>query len=463
MPEINTKYDYGMIAIGSGSAGGSAAYVAKKCNIKVAVVEARRDMLGGHCPNYACVPTKALLKSAHIYKMAQKAHEFGIDVENVSFDFKKIAAAREEIVGKLTGTRIEKNLETMGIDLLWGEAKFVSPHEIEIAGKKYSAEHIVIGTGSKEFIPPINGLDKTDFWTSDDAVKIDTLPESIIIIGGGPVGTEFSEIFSAFGVKVTLLQRGPQILQREEPEAAKLVQDNLRAQGVDVVLDMEVVRVESRGKDKLVRVKIGEGEQELQAQELMVATGRRANLEPLNVEAAGVKVDDKGRLVLNEYLQTSVSHIWAAGDVAGKWQFTHTAAYEGDLVGRNICHETTEATDYSVVPRVTFCEPELASVGDTEAEARKLGKEIQVAKFNVGGLGRYLIERDTRGFVKIIADKKTKLILGGTAVGLSAGQMVHEIALAMKAKIPATEIGRMIHAYPTFSEGVAAAAEQFLD
>jgi len=463
MPETKGKYDYGIIAIGSGSAGGSAAFVAKRCNTKVAVVEERRDMLGGHCPNYACVPTKALLKSAHIYNLAKKAQEFGVRAENVSFDFEKVAEYRESIVSQLTGSRIEKNLASAGIDLLWGQAQFVSEHELMVAGRRYSAAHIVISSGSKEFIPPIKGLGEAGFWTSDEAVKLTKLPESIIIIGAGPVGTEFAQIFSSFGVKVTLLQRGPQILQRDEPEAAKLVQENLESRGVSVITDMEVLEVMKKGNDKLARVEVSQGEKTYRAQELMVATGRRANLLPLNLEKAGVRVDEKGRLELNEFLQTNISNIWAAGDAAGAWQFTHTAAYEGDLVGRNICQEAHEATDYSVVPRVTFCEPEVASVGDTEAQADAAGRDIRVGKFNVGGLGRYLIEKDSRGFVKIIADKKTGRIYGGTAVGINAGQLIHEVALAMKAKLPAAEIGRMIHAYPTFSEAVAAAGEQFID
>ena len=457
-----TKYDYDIICIGSGSAGGAAAFVAKKAKNRIAIVEEFRDKLGGNCPNYACVPTKALLHAAQVYRLVKEAGEYGIRAENPGFDFPKIAKYRDEIVNKLTGPRIERNLHEAGIDLLWGRAKFVSEHELEVAGKRYSSQHIVIATGSKEFIPPIPGLAETGYLVSDQAARATALPESIIIIGAGPVGTEFSQVFSSFGVPVTLLQRDSQILQREEPEVARVVEEYLESQGVKVVLNMEVQAVYQDGADKVVKVKVGQEEKEYRAREIMVAAGRRAALADLDLAAAGLKLNEQGKLRLNEYLQTERAHIWAAGDAAANWQFTHTAAYEGDLVGRNICHRHDEALDYMIVPRVTFCEPEVASVGLVEREARAKGFEVTIAKFSMGGLGRSLIERERRGLVKLVVDAKTKQILGGHIVGTGAGQLIHEIALAMKAKLPVTELARMIHAYPTFSEAVAAAAEKFL-
>lgn len=458
-----TKYDYDIIAIGSGSAGGAAAFVAKTAKNKIAIVEEFKDKLGGECPNYACVPTKALLKAAQIYKAVQNADQFGVRAENPGFDFERVADYRDRVVAQLTGPRIEKNLHQAGIDLLWGRAKFISDHELEIDGRKYSSKHIVIATGSKEFIPPIDGLAEAGFVTSDQAVRLRQLPASIIIIGAGPIGTEFSQMFSSFGVKVTLLQRNEQILQREDPEIAAVVQKQLKEQGVTVVTQMEIESVRREGEQRIVKIKIGENTVEYRAAEVMVATGRRAALQDLNLENAGVKVDARGQLELNDYLQTSQAHIWAAGDAAGKWQFTHTAAYEGDLVGRNICHKVDEAVNYDVVPRVTFADPEVASVGITEPEARKRGGDIQVAKFPIGSLGRALIDQDRRGLVKLVVDGKTKQILGGHIVGASAGQLIHEVAIAMKGKLLVTDIARMIHAYPTFSESVAATAEKFLE
>ena len=457
-----SKYDYDLICIGSGSAGGSAAFVAKKAGMSVAIVEEFKDRLGGHCPNYACVPTKALLKAAQVYKMAKESAQFGIHADNPRFDFQEVAKYREDVVSQLTGSRIEKNLHNAGIDLLWGRASFVSDHELDIAGKTYSAQNIIIGTGSKEFIPSIEGLNETGFWVSDNAMKLDTLPESVIIIGGGPIGTEFSQIFSGFDVKVTLLQRNDQILQREDKEVADYVRKDLESRGVKILVSCEIESAQKLGTRKAVNVKVQGKPQTFEAEELLVATGRRANFENLNLDKAGVKIAPGGKLELNEYLQTSVAHIWAAGDAAGNWQFTHTAAYEGDLVGRNICHRHDEAVNYDVVPRATFCDPEVASVGMTEAEAKTKGREYKIGKFSIGSLGRSLIDRDRRGFVKIIANAKDGIILGGHIVGSNAGQLIHEIALAMKAKTPVTTMGRMIHAYPTFSEAVAAAAEQFL-
>src|SRR3989344_96124 len=451
------KYDYDLICIGSGSAGGSAAFVAKKAGLKVAVIEEFKDKLGGHCPNYACVPTKALIKAGQVYKLAQRASEFGVVTSEVKLDFKRIAEYKKEIVNQLTGPRIEKNLHNAGIDLLWGRAKFVSPHELDIAGKKYSATNFVIATGSKEWVPPIPGLAETGYWVSDDAVKAETYPESVIMIGAGPIGAEFAQIFTSFGVRVTMIQNVGQVLQREDTEIAAVVQQDMEEQGIKVILNANIEGVRKEGVNKIVKVKVGDTEQEFSASEIMVATGRRANLD-LNLEAAGVHLTKDGKLELNEYLQTNVAHIWAAGDAAATWQFTHTAAYEGDLAGRNICQKLDEKVSYDVVPRVTFVEPEVASVGMTEEQARVKNLDIKIGRFKIGSLGRALIDHDRRGMVKIIADAKSLQILGAHIAGSGAGQLIHELALAMKAKIAVTEIARMVHAYPTFSEAVAAAA-----
>ena len=458
---MSTKFDYDLICIGSGSAGGAAAFVAKKAGKKVAIVEEFRDKLGGHCPNYACVPTKAMLKAADVYKTVKNAKQFGIFADAVRFDFSEIARYRKSVIDQLTGPRIEKNLHNAGIDLIWGRAGFISDHELMIADKKYSAGHILIATGSKEFIPPIPGLSETGYWVSDDAVREEALPRSIAIIGAGPIGVEFSQIFSTFGIETTLIQREDQILQREDKEIADYVQKDLESRGVKIYLNCDIEHVDNVAAGKRIRFITSGAEAEAVASQILVATGRRANLD-LHLDAAGVKLTPQGRLELSDYLQTSVAHIWAAGDAAGNWQFTHTAAYEGDLVGRNICHNQEEQAVYEVVPRVTFSDPEVASVGITEAQAKTKNLAVKIGRFPIGNLGRAIIEQDRRGFVKLIVSENDRQIVGGHIVGQSAGQLIHEIALAMRAKIPVTEIARMIHAYPTFSEAVAAASEQFL-
>src|SRR3989344_5438593 len=237
---MSTKFDYDLICIGSGSAGGAAAFVAKKAGKKVAIVEEFRDKLGGHCPNYACVPTKAMLKAADVYKTVKNAKQFGIFADAVRFDFSEIARYRKSVIDQLTGPRIEKNLHNAGIDLIWGRAGFISDHELMIADKKYSAGHILIATGSKEFIPPIPGLSETGYWVSDDAVREEALPRSIAIIGAGPIGVEFSQIFSTFGIEITLIQREDQILQREDKEIADYVQKDLESRGVKIYLNCDI-------------------------------------------------------------------------------------------------------------------------------------------------------------------------------------------------------------------------------
>lgn len=450
------KHDYDLLVIGSGSAGFSAASAAKGTGRKIGVVEAER--LGGECPNWACVPTKVLLKSAKLYRDLVKTADYGVTHKSASISFEEVMKRRGKIVGALGGPRIEKIADKLGFDILRGFATFLDEHTLEIDGKQVTSAKFVIATGAGTFVPPIPGLDTTPWIGFKEAVTLSEKPASMIVIGGGPVGCELATFYASVGTDVTLLQAAPMVLHREEPEVAEVARAGLEAMGMKVYTGVEVVKTEDVDGEVQVKVRVGKQMKTFTAEKLLLATGKRANTAGLGCKAAGVKLDQRGNIVTNSELRTTAKHIWAAGDVDGGMQFTHTAHYEGHIAGHNAFSKTATRVDERVVPRVTFTDPEIASVGMTEAQVReKYGKAL-VGSFPMRGLGRAYIDGHTEGLVKIVADPKTRKVLGGHVAGQSAGEVMHEIALAMYLKAKIDDLAAMIHAYPTYSEGVTGAA-----
>ncbi|MBI4054459.1 MAG: NAD(P)/FAD-dependent oxidoreductase [Candidatus Doudnabacteria bacterium] len=362
----------------------------------------------------------------------------------------------------LTGSpRLENALKRNDVAYLFGEAKFVDEHTIDVGGTKYQAKQFVIATGSDPFIPPIEGLKETGFIDSIAASMLKVQPKRIAIIGGGAVGSEYTQLFTRLHTQVYLIQRGERILDREDEETSKVVAESFVSQGVAIFTETEVIKAEKTSGGKKLSLKNKAGEQQIIIDEILVAPGRRPDLSKLNLAAAGVNLDERGKLVLDEYLRTSQPHIWAAGDAAGRYLFTHVAAYEGDVVGWNLTHPSElKKPDYRVVPRATFTHPEIGSVGLTEKEAKDKGFEVIASTYPLKVMGRGLTTRETEGFIKLVVDKKTNLILGGHMVGDDAGEVIHEIALAMFANISVQKLGEMIHAFPTMAEAVSFVTER---
>lgn len=459
------KNIFDVIVIGSGSAGFSAAETAAGRGARVLMVESAD--WGGECPNSACIPTKALLKSAKKYREVSKHLEnFGISVSSVGFSFPEIMAEKNKIVNLITGhgQKIPKIAKELGIETVKGEAVFADQNTVTIGKSKYTAKTFVIATGAVDYIPPIEGLFEGSYISYKDVMKMKKLPKSIAIIGGGAVSCEFATFFSSFGVKVHILQLDSTILVREDVEIANLATHELMKNGVEVYVDTKTLSVQKYGRRKRVTFDEGKYEREhIIVDKVMVAAGKRANVLKLILENAKVKVDDRGRLKIGEDLQTSAKNIFAAGDVSGGYLFTHTARNEGVIAGNNVVNflEKQKARlkrNMRVVPRVTFTNPEVASVGITSDSAGMLKKDILIGRFPIGALGRAVTERDTRGLVKIIVDKKTRKILGGHIIGERAGELIHEIALAMEADVDVEVLAGMIHAYPSYSEAIAGAA-----
>ncbi len=455
-----------MIVIGGGSAGFSAAEVAARAGARVCLVE--RERLGGECPNWACVPTKALLRCAKLYhEVKNDARTFGVHASSVSFSFKDIMARKDAVVNTISGKgkKMEKIAKELGISVVKGTAKFVDANVVRVGKKKLKSKKIILATGATSFVPPVDGLEKAGYLTFRDAVSLKTQPKSIVIIGGGPVGCEFATFFGMLGTKVTLLQLAEQVLHREDPEIAAIAGSQLQSIGVDVKLGTKTLSVKKEGKKRRVTYQVGSKKrQSVLVDHVLLAAGKRAAVDGLALDKAGVELDERGRLHTDDYQRTNVKHIFAAGDVDGGMQFTHTAHAEGSIAARNALAKSTRSMkkrDMRVVPRATFVHPEVASVGMTAKEAQDAKKKIEIAKFPVGALGRSVTDNHRVGLLKLVIEKKTLKILGGHMIGERAGEVIHEIALAMQVGATAKDLAGLIHAFPTYSESIAAALGRY--
>lgn len=449
-----SNHHFDLIVIGSGAAGGAAAAVAHAQGRSVAIVE--KDKLGGDCPNYACVPTKALLRSAKVYALLKRAAEFGLHPGSVHFNWSEVIARKERIMSRTGAASAEERYEKKGIAVFKANASFVDEHRVRVGGEILSGERIMIATGTKPALPNIEGLNETGVITNIEAVSLRKLPKSIVIVGGGPVGCEFAQLFSTFGVEVMVLETNRTILSHEEPELGKIVRQALENNNVSVLTEVKVERLANDTQRKKVVVKVGGQQREFFAEEILIATGREPRVSSLNLAAAGVETG-KGGVEINEYLQTTQPHIYAGGDVSGPFLYTHFAHYQGELAGRNMFSKELGCADYRIVPRVTFTDPEIASVGMTEEQARQ-GHKVISATFEIAALGKALVESDEQGLVKIVAEAGSGEILGGHIVASRAGEMIHEIVGAMASHANVSDLEAAIHAYPSFAEGIKAAA-----
>ncbi|MBI2327409.1 NAD(P)/FAD-dependent oxidoreductase [Candidatus Curtissbacteria bacterium] len=447
------KYDYDLIVIGSGAGGSVGAHYAHSLGKKVAVFE--KAEVGGECPNWACVPTKALLHAAKIYQLAQNSEQFGIDIKDPALNHKNIKKWRDLVVSRTGVTHGEEIFKKEGLHLIKEKASFINDHEVEAGGKIYSAAKFLIATGSTVAIPPINGLNESSYITFKEAGSWQKIPKSIFILGAGPVGCEFAQIYATFGTKVTLADSLDKLIAKEDKEVSDLIQALFENQGIDVLTGITVDKVEKKPTRKVVYYQKDGRHHELNTQEILVSTGKRPVLD-FAPEKAGIIVEN-GRLKINKYLQTSVSHIFAAGDVIGPYLLTHTGEYQSYIAAKNAFSYQKTRPSYDVVPRCVFTYPEVASVGLSARDAKEQGIRIKVGIFAMSALGRANMSNDFDGFVKIVTDKK-ETIIGASIVAPRAGEMIHELALAVKLKVKAKVIAEMIHAYPTFSEAIKFAA-----
>ena len=450
---------YDVFVIGGGGTGSEVAFSLKR-ETDWSIGVAERDKFGGECNNYGCVPTKVMLHSAQIAADARDAARFGIRVPTVDVDFAQVIARARAIIDSQSGDQEKPFLEN-GIDARFEDVRLVGPHDLETAdGERIEAGKIVLATGTEAAVPPIDGLAGTPFWTNKEAIwASDTVPERLVVIGSGAIGLEFAQVYARFGAQVTILEIAPHILPQEDEDAAGHMSAALEAEKIRTLAGVTTERV-AHAED-VFTLSLAGGES-LEADALLVATGRRVVLDGHDLDAAGVQLDEQGRPVLTETLRTTNPDIWAAGDATGELLFTHVGGYEADLVVLDMLGEP-RPRDYRVVPRVTFTDPEVASVGLTEAGARDARHDVAVSVATFADNERAGIDGWEHGLVKLVADRSTGELLGGHIVGQEAGSMIHEIVIAMAGRVPANVAADAIHAYPTLAESVKWAFIQLAD
>ncbi len=401
-----------------------------------------------------------MLRSAEVmHLVARRAAEFGVELEGpVRFHLHQAVERKNRIVQGIVDS-IHANLRKRGdaIDFIVGEARFLGPHEIETESRRLSFEKAIVATGARRTVPPIPGLDDTEYLTNRSALDLDRLPASLIVVGGGYVGIEFAQMYARFGTHVTLLGKNAQLAPGEDPELAGLLAGYLRDEGIDVHTRAVASAVRREGDQNIVVATVGDGEREFRADAVLLATGRIGNTDQLNLAAAGVETKERGFIQVDEELRTSQPHIWAIGDVTGGWMFTHVATYDGPIAALNAVKGLGRKVDYRVVPRAVFSDPTLAAVGLSEQEARERGYDVAVGSVKADG-ARAMAIGDRRGLLKAVVNRPDGEILGFHLLAPHGDDLLHEAVAAMHGHGAIERISKSIHVHPTLSEMVKSAA-----
>lgn len=451
------KYD--LVVLGGGTAGLVSAAGGAFLGAKVALVE--RDKLGGDCLYYGCVPSKALIKSAKIASLMRRAKEFGINEVPVEVDFPAVMERMRNAIQTISPHDDPARFRKMGVMVYLGNAaSFNSPHEVAVDGEVLKAKSVIIATGSHSIVPPIEGIQETGYITHVEALELKELPRSIVIVGAGPIGVEFAQLFARFGSRVTLISSRPAPLPHEDDDVRFALRHYLEADGIDFKGGYRAVSVRRENGEKVVVASNKRGESiEARGEEIFIAAGRAPTVDGLGLENAGIELDGKG-IKVDEHLRTTAPNVYAAGDITGKYLFTHIADFQAKTALSNALFPVKTKINYRVIPWATFTDPEVARVGLTETEARAEHSEVQVFSYPFNDLDRAITDGETNGFVKIVTGNKGK-ILGGHIIGPEAGNLIHEIVLAMQNDIPVQGLSRTIHVYPTLSEGIKRASDSY--
>jgi dihydrolipoamide dehydrogenase len=447
------KKDYNIIVIGAGSAGLVSAYIGSVVKAKVALIE--KHQMGGDCLNTGCVPSKALIRTGKILSYIKRAQDFGLKSAQVDFDFPDVMERVHHVIKKVAPHDSIERYTQLGVDCYTGSAKILSPHEVEVNGKTLTTKNIIIATGARPAVPPIPGLDQVDYLTTDTIWNLSKLPKKLMVMGGGPIGCELAQSFARVGSEVTLVEMLPDILIREDEEASRMVRQKFIADGVDVRVNSKCKEVVVQdGKNYMLVEKDG-GTDRVEFDQLLVAVGRAANAKGFGLEDIGVKLGPRGTVEVDPYLRTTAhKNIYACGDVAGPFQFTHTAAHQAWYCAVNALFSPFKKfkVDYSVIPWATFTDPEVARVGLNEKDAKEQGIPYEVATYGIDDLDRAIADSEDRGYVKVLTPPGKDKILGVTIVGYHAGDLITEYVLAMKHGLGLNQILSTIHIYPTMSE-----------
>ncbi|HRQ66875.1 MAG TPA: FAD-dependent oxidoreductase, partial [Xanthomonadaceae bacterium] len=458
------SFDYNLLVIGAGSAGLVTAYIAAAVKAKVALVEKHR--MGGDCLNTGCVPSKALIRTARLHQQIREGERYGLGKAHAEVDFAAAMRRVHQVIADIEPHDSVERYTGLGVDVVQGEATLVDPWTVEIRNEdgetqRLTGRGIVIATGGEPFVPPIPGLAEAGFLTSDTVWALTELPRRLVVLGGGPIGSELTQAFARLGARVTQVEMLPRLLPREDPEFSQMVLERFRSEDIDVRLDTTATGVRTvAGEKRLVVEHAGESE-EIPFDRILVAVGRKARLEGFGLDTLGIR---SGKTVeVNDYLQATYPHIFACGDVAGPYQFTHTAAHMAWFCAVNSLFGAFKRfkVDYRVIPWATFTDPEVARVGLNELEAKERGIAYEVTTYGLDDLDRAICDGEAHGLVKVLTVPGKDRILGVTIAGEHAGDLIAEFVLAMRHGLGLNKILSTIHIYPTWAEANKYAAGQW--
>jgi dihydrolipoamide dehydrogenase len=455
------KFGYNLVAIGAGSGGLVSAYIAAAVKAKVALIE--KDKMGGDCLNTGCVPSKALIRSAKMLSYARRAQEFGFKAGKFEYDFAEVMERVQDVIKKVEPHDSIERYTELGVNCFTGAATITSPWTVEVNGQTLTTRNIIIATGARPLVPPIKGLDQVDYLTSDNLWSLRKNPGRLIVLGGGPIGSEMTQAMARLGAEVTQVEMAPRIMGREDPEVSAYVQKQFETEGIRVLTGHTAKEVVLEEDQKVLLCDAAGETVRVPFDQILVAVGRRPNVTGFGLEELGVEISARGSVAVDPLLRTNFPNIFAVGDVAGPYQFTHTASHMAWYAAVNALFGSFKSfkVDYRVIPWATFTDPEVARVGLSEDEAKEQGVAYEVTHYGIDDLDRAIADSEDHGWIKVLTKPGSDKLLGVTIVGSHAGDLLAEYVLAMKHGLGLNKILGTIHTYPTMSEAIKAAAGEW--
>ncbi len=446
---MTRKYD--AIIVGTGQSGPSLAGRLAGAGIKVAIIE--RKLFGGTCVNTGCIPTKTLVASARAAYMARRGAEFGVMVDGpIAVDLKKVKARKDSVV-RLSNEGVENWLKNMDNCTVYeGHARFEGPHAVSIGSERLEADKIFINVGARAFVPSWPGIESVDYFTNSRMMEVDFLPKHLVIIGGSYVGLEFGQMYRRFGSEVTIVQKGPRLIKREDEDVSEAVTRILENEGVNVRLNADCISAEKHCDKVAVKLDCKSGAREVTGSHLLLAVGRMPNTDDLGLDKAGIEVDERGYIAVDDQLRTNVPGVFALGDCNGKGAFTHTSYNDYEIVAANLLDNDSRRVSDRILAYCLYIDPPLGRAGMTEGQVQESGRNALMGKRPMTQVGRAVEKNETQGFMKILVDAETEEILGATILGVGGDEVIHSILDIMYAKAPYTVIQRAMHIHPTVSE-----------
>lgn len=453
MTSKRPKYEANLVVVGAGSGGLVSAYIAAAVKAKVILVE--KHLMGGDCLNTGCVPSKALIKSAKVAYQSRNSAKYGLDIPEVRVDFKKVMDRVKGVVEAIEPHDSIERYSSLGVECVTGEAEIMSPHEVRVGDRVITTKNIIVATGARPAVPPIPGLQDVDYLTSDTLWGLQERPQKLLVVGGGPIGCELAQAFSRLGSEVTLIDMANKLLPRGDEDVSQALEAQFKEENITLKLGVKLDRFSRQDQRQVAHVEYENGNQEtVEFDKVLIAIGRQANVEGFGLENLGVTLNDNKTVKVDAFMRTNYSNIFACGDVAGPYQFTHTASHQAWYASVNALFGRFKKfkVDYRVIPWVIFTDPEVGHVGASESELEQSNIAFDVTKYGVDDLDRAIAESEAKGFVKVLTKKGSDKILGATIVGANAGEIIVEFVSAMKFNKGLNSILSTIHSYPTWAE-----------